>query len=105
MTETLNTVTLANALFPTGNIYMTKGIDMECKTHKSFIKEIAHCILRHISGDYSDMRNRTDRQLNYDAIQNGYCRIVSTYDTSMGRIYIITESDRSYTTVLLPDEY
>jgi hypothetical protein len=32
-------------------------------------------------------------------------RLFSTYDTPHGRIWIITESDRSSTTILLPHEY
>ena len=32
-------------------------------------------------------------------------RIFSTYDTPLGRFWIITASDRSSTTILLPHEY
>ena len=32
-------------------------------------------------------------------------RLFSSYDTDFGKIYIITEHDRSVTTILLPEEY
>jgi hypothetical protein len=32
-------------------------------------------------------------------------RVLSSYETTAGRIWIITESDRSVTTILLPEEY
>jgi hypothetical protein len=32
-------------------------------------------------------------------------RVFSSYETQLGKVWIITEGDRSYTTVLLPSEY
>jgi hypothetical protein len=32
-------------------------------------------------------------------------RLFSSYDTDFGKIYIITEHDRSVTTILLPEKY
>lgn len=32
-------------------------------------------------------------------------RILASYDTTKGNIYVITERDRSYTTILLRNEY
>jgi len=46
-----------------------------------------------------------DWRLNDEAVQDG-SRIVSAYITLKGvKIWIITEADRSTTTILLPDEY
>ena len=61
-------------------------------------------LLRHMSCDWGDMSDE-DKQLNEDAIKNGR-RVMSVHHTSQGeKLYVITEADRSVTTVLLPEEY
>lgn len=62
-----------------------------------------HYLARHLTGDWGEMCAE-DRQANEDAIIQGL-RIFSAYDTPEGRIWVITEADRSVTTLLLPDEY
>ena len=46
-----------------------------------------------------------DKQMNDEAIKSGNDRILAAYETSKGNIYIITEHDRSATTILFADEY
>lgn len=58
---------------------------------------------RHHCGDWGDLC-KDDKKANEDALKDGD-RILSAYETSFGRIYIITEWDRSYTTVMFCDEY
>jgi len=61
-------------------------------------------IARHASGDWGVV-DATDSRLNDEALRDG-SRILSVYILQSGvRIWIITEADRSATTVLLPDEY
>ena len=43
--------------------------------------------------------------MNDEAIKNGNDRILASYETSKGKIYIITENDRSATTILFTNEY
>lgn len=66
--------------------------------------EIIACLRRHSSGDWG-LVCEADWQANEQALEEGG-RLFSTYETA-GRIrfWIITEADRSATTVLLPDEY
>jgi hypothetical protein len=45
-----------------------------------------------------------DRRQNEIALRDGY-RVLSSYDVLAGRVWIITEADRSMTTILLPEEY
>lgn len=45
-----------------------------------------------------------DKQMNDDALSTGN-RIFAAYHTCKGKIYIITEWDRSATTILFADEY
>jgi hypothetical protein len=59
---------------------------------------------RHCSGDWGDVCEE-DRKANEFAFLNGE-RILSVYHTGTGvKFWIITEWDRSITTVLMPDDY
>jgi hypothetical protein len=60
-------------------------------------------LARHASGDWGDLCT-FDRRQNEMALREG-ARIFSSYDTPAGRCWIITEADRSVTTILLPEEY
>lgn len=64
----------------------------------------------HRRGDWGDV-GPDDARLNDEAVAHEgdpdqQSRVLSAYTTSAGkRIYIITEADRSATTILLPEEY
>jgi hypothetical protein len=59
---------------------------------------------RHLQGDWGDVDDE-DKQANDDALIHG-ARLLSAYRTLRGkRLWIITEADRSATTLLLPEEY
>jgi len=59
---------------------------------------------RHVSGDWGDVCEE-DQEANENALRYGE-RLLSSYRTSKGtKLWIITEADRSSTTLLLPDEY
>ena len=61
-------------------------------------------IIRHMQNDWGEVCDE-DRAQNDEAVASGN-RIHSAYRTSLGgTIWIITEHDRSATTILLPDEY
>ncbi len=64
---------------------------------------IAELLCRHAAGDWGDIDAR-DRKENELAVREGL-RIFSAYDTPQGRLWIITEADRSSTCILLPEEY
>jgi hypothetical protein len=66
--------------------------------------DLGEFLHRHHCGDWGDLDD-CDKRLNEDALSHGD-RILSHYRLDDGRrIYIITESDRSSTCVLLPEEY
>jgi hypothetical protein len=66
--------------------------------------DIKAALARHKSCDWGDVCEE-DRQSNEDALMYGN-RILSAYTGSCGnRFWIITEADRSATTVLLPEDY
>ena len=59
---------------------------------------------RHMRGDWGDC-DADDHQANEDALTND-TRIFSVFHTKKGvKLWVITEADRSATTILLPDEY
>lgn len=61
-------------------------------------------IARHVSGDWGEVPPE-DAEANNHALEHGE-RLLSAYRTRKGtRLWIITEADRSITTILLPDEY
>lgn len=60
---------------------------------------------RHAHGDWGDLDDE-DRESNDRAASLGGERILSSYNLDGGgRLWIITEADRSATTLLLPEEY
>lgn len=62
-----------------------------------------HLLDRHVNGDWGDLC-ASDKKLNDQAICGG-SRILSAYVVAGEKLYVITEWDRSYTTVLLASEY
>jgi hypothetical protein len=60
-------------------------------------------LVRHATGDWGELC-AFDRRQNEMALREGL-RVLSSYDVPAGRIWIITEADRSVTTILLPEEY
>jgi hypothetical protein len=60
-------------------------------------------LARHATGDWGDLC-AFDRRQNEIALRDGY-RVLSSYDVAEKSVWIITESDRSITTILLPEEY
>jgi len=63
-----------------------------------------NCLERHMIGDYGDV-DEIDWKTNDAAWEYGF-PVVSCYsDRKKKRFLIITEANRSTTTILLPDEY
>ncbi len=66
--------------------------------------EILSGLMRHVTGDWGDV-DEHDRQENELSLKQG-SRLLSVYhSTAQLKFWIITEADRSVTTVLLPDDY
>ena len=66
--------------------------------------EILSAIQRHQAGDWGDLDDH-DSQVNESGLLHGG-RLLSVYHSSAGlKFYVITEWDRSVTTVLLPEDY
>ena len=66
--------------------------------------QIRDALVRHIQGDWGEVC-KDDRQSNDEAVKEG-TRLLSAYTSKEGnKFWIITEADRSVTTVLMPEEY
>ena len=87
-----------------GQTVMTRGIVTAIKENKSFAAEVVESFSRYVKYDWGDLCNE-DKQMNTSALENNDDRILAAYNTSQGKIYIITEWDRSATTILFADEY
>ena len=60
-------------------------------------------IARHAAGDWGELC-AFDRRQNEIALRDGY-RVLSSYPVGRECIWVITEADRSVTTILLPEDY
>ena len=96
-------MSLSRPLFEPGRILLTPGAIeamQKCRTKPSVL------LIRHLTGDWgtldSDDANANKRALNPKAP----LRILSSYPlTPDDTVWIITEHDRSVTTLLIPSEY
>lgn len=88
----------APARFPLGRIFHTPGA-IDGLT----LADLLALVRRHQCGDWGDVC-ADDARANEDALRTG-ARVFSAYETPAGKRWVITESDRSATTILRPDEY
>jgi len=87
------------SLFALGQMLMTPGVQAQVPP-----SEMMQALRRHARGDWGELGDE-DRAANDRALTDG-TRLLSAYRTKAGtKFWIITEADRSATTVLLPEEY
>lgn len=89
--------------FELGNLVMTCGIAAAIENDR-FQHDVSNALMRYRKADFSGMEFE-DIVTNGDAIASGEDRIFASYSTCKGKIWIITEWDRSVTTILFPNEY
>jgi len=66
--------------------------------------DVQIALARHAAGDWGDVCPE-DRHENELSLREGF-RLLSVYQSKAGeRFWVITEADRSVTTVLLPEDY
>lgn len=90
--------------FNPGQLAVTRGINDLLTESEEFARHVHLSLKRHLAGDWGDVCDE-DRVANELALQNGG-RLFSVYKKEgLPKIWIITEWDRSVTTVLFPEEY
>ena len=92
---------MASPKFSLGQIVATPGalraLDESGEAPLDFLR-------RHVSGDWGEL-DEDDRRENELSLREGF-RLLSAYRLKTGeKLWIITEADRSVTTLLLPEEY
>jgi len=91
-------------LFPLGRTLTTPGVIALLQDLGSeSIATIAQLLWRHQHGDWGILCSE-DAEENDRSIDAGF-RILSAYTVNNERLWVITEANRSATTVLLPREY
>jgi hypothetical protein len=77
---------------------------LSCTSNDKAGQQPGEFLTRHVNRDWGALSDR-DRKENDYSLEHGF-RLLSSYRTNGGdRLRIITESDRSLTTLLLPKEY
>jgi hypothetical protein len=87
--------------FPLGQVLATPGALEALRAADQTPDEF---LVRHVSGDWGEL-DEEDKAENEFSLEKGF-RLLSAYQLDTGvKIWVITERDRSATTILLPDEY
>lgn len=87
-----------------GQTVMTRGIGNAVVENYLFYKFVFDSLERYKNQDWGDLPHE-DKLMNNRAVKNNDDRMVARYNSEHGDIYIITEWDRSYTTILFTNEY
>lgn len=94
---------IANGRFRLGQVVSTQRVNGLIAEEQNFARFVAECLVRHTSGDWGDLCEADKRENEYSL--GKYLRLFSSYNYRDKKIWIITEADRSVTTILFPDEY
>lgn len=86
-----------------GRTVATIGVDTWMSEDQSRRVAVSQCLMRHASGDWGAVCPE-DSQINDEALIREE-RVLSAYEVDERKIWVITEWDRSVTTVLFPEEY
>jgi hypothetical protein len=88
-------------LFELGQVVATRGAITALEEADQSPEEF---LIRHVTGDWSNLPDE-DQKENEFSVEHGF-RIFSSYLTNQNvKIWVITEADRSVTTLLRPHEY
>ena len=91
--------------FDSGTIYWTPAVNDLVGENNEFAIFVLDSFNRHVHADWGDLSD-DDMEANNEALKTGDERLFSAYQhPAFTKIWIITEADRSLTTILFPDEY
>ena len=90
--------------FRLGQVVVTRGVNNLIVEDDSFAKFVEASFKRYVTNDWGELSN-DDKTMNDEAIKTSDDRIFAAYKNGTYKIYIITEWDRSVTTILFPNEY
>lgn len=88
-----------------GQVVMTREINAAVANNEDFSMFVTESRFRYCRQDWGDLC-ASDKRMNDSAVKNNDYRMVAHYNNNAhGDIYIITEWDRSVTTILFTHEY
>ena len=90
--------------FELGQVVATAAVNSRMLEDDDFRREVRESLDRYCNMDWGKI-GEDDAQMNNESVVNGDNRIMAAYKTEAGDIWIITEWDRSATTVLFPSDY
>lgn len=93
--------------FPLGRLCATRGVSHDMEQDAAFARFVAGSLARYRRCDWGDV-SAADGKANDRAVECSGERILAAYRHPEHRgwkIWVLTESDRSATTVLYPEEY
>ena len=88
----------------TGQTVMTRGIAAYVAENEQFALEVQLSMGLYLRKNWGVI-SEDDKEMNDLNVQSGTGSLMGAYETCKGRIWIMTEHDRSVTTVLFPSEY
>lgn len=88
----------------TGNKVMTIGIANKIADNGVFAQQVTHYFGAFLQKDWGDI-SEDDKEMNDLNAESGIGSLMGAYNTCEGKIWIMTEYDRSATTILFPYEY
>jgi len=92
-------MTLPSRSFPLGRLVMTRGVNDLIAENKEFALFVLTSLQRHVRGDWGDLSEEDKEENEYSLTR--HLRLLSAYERPpLPKIWIITEADRSVTTVL-----
>ena len=83
--------------------YTTKEINIAMKNNPDFAVELLKIIMRYWKEDWGDIPEE-DKKLNDEALKTKD-RVLAAYNTTEGKVYIITDAGHKVTTILFASEY
>ena len=95
---TVIVLTIPKSKFPLGQVVITANAQAQLDS-----VAVSEGLSRHASGDWGSV-GKEDAAENELSLKEGF-RLLSVYGTGDKKFWIITEADRSVTTVLMPDDY
>lgn len=96
--------------FALGNVVATRNVWELIDSNEQFSQFVSICLSRYIANDWGEL-DAEDLEANDHAVRNGE-RLIASYqipeeveEVFEDRLWIITEWDRSVTTLLFPGDY
>lgn len=98
-TNMITIIPTSKSKFPLGHVVATPTA-LKLLTSR----EISEGLKRHANCDWGDAISDESAECNAEALGNGD-RVMSAFGQGRKRFWIITEADRSVTTILIPEDY